>query len=358
MNTTLSQNMQSILLLTAPLITGRNATQSDMLTPGEYKRLHIHLRDMQRQPGDLLSPEADELLNECRPIFDDARLKRLLARGFLLSQAIERWRTRAIRVIGQDDDDYPKRFNERLKNDAPPILYSCGDAAILNTGGLAIVGSRNVDDALIEYTEGVGRLAAESMQTLISGGARGIDQAAMRGALEAGGKVAGVLADSLERTAMNRDHRNMLLDGRLALISPYDPNAGFNVGHAMQRNKLIYALADAALVVSSDINKGGTWAGATEQLDKLKFTPIYIRAEGASEKGLAALRAKGALPWPNPRDTHSFVETITPPVFIETETGKQNELSFATPQHFGSTHDLKPNPIATPSRQTKIEFPI
>lgn len=43
----------------------------------------------------------------------------------------------------------------------------------------------------------------------------------------------------------------------------------------MQRNKLIYALADASLVVSSDLNKGGTWAGAVEQLDKLKFVPVY-----------------------------------------------------------------------------------
>ena len=78
----------------------------------------------------------------------------------------------------------------------------------------------------------------------------------MRGALEAGGRVTGVLADSLEKTAMRREHRNLLLEDRLVLISPYDPSAGFNVGHAMQRNKLIYALADAALVVSSEPEQG------------------------------------------------------------------------------------------------------
>jgi predicted Rossmann fold nucleotide-binding protein DprA/Smf involved in DNA uptake len=64
----------------------------------------------------------------------------------------------------------------------------------LETGGLAVVGSRHVDDALINYTTAVGRLAARSGKTLVSGGAKGIDQAAMRGALEAGGKVIGVLA--------------------------------------------------------------------------------------------------------------------------------------------------------------------
>jgi len=156
----------------------------------------------------------------------------------------------------------------------------------------------------------VGRLAARAGKTLVSGGAKGIDQAAMRGALEGGGRVCGVLADSLEKTTMNREHRNLLLDGQLVLISPYDPSAGFNVGNAMQRNKLIYALADTSLVVSSDLNKGGTWAGAVEQLDKLKFVPVFIRSTGESSAGLDGLRKKGALPWPNPQDVDSFEDVF------------------------------------------------
>jgi DNA processing protein len=76
-----------------------------------------------------------------------------------------------------------------------------------------VVGSRDVDDALVEYTESIGRLTAKARKTLVSGGARGIDQAAMRGALEAGGMVSGVLADSLERSAMNREHRRAIDGG-------------------------------------------------------------------------------------------------------------------------------------------------
>lgn len=302
----LSQNTQAILLLTAPLIAGRGSSSSELLTPGEYKRLARHLREIQRQPADLVSPDASELLRACQPVIEEARLQRLLGRGFLLSQVIERWQARAIWVISRADAEYPRRLKTRLREDTPAVLYGCGDISLLDSGGIAVVGSRHVDESLIDYTMAVGKLAARAHRTLVSGGAKGIDQAAMRGALEAGGKVSGVLADSLEKTTMNRENRNLLLDGQLVLISPYDPGAGFNVGNAMQRNKLIYALADASLVVSSDLNKGGTWTGAVEQLDKLKFVPVYVRSTGESSVGLDALRGKGAIPWPNPHDADAF----------------------------------------------------
>ncbi|MFN9679285.1 MAG: DNA-processing protein DprA [Betaproteobacteria bacterium] len=318
MTPTLSPNTQAILLLTAPLIAGRGTSSSELLSPGEYKRLARHLRETQRQPADLVSPDAADLLRACQPVIDEARLRRLLGRGFLLSQVIERWQARAIWVVSRADAEYPRRLKARLREDAPAVIYGCGDMSLLESGGLAVVGSRHVDDSLIDYTMAVGRLAARAGRTLVSGGAKGIDQAAMRGALEGGGKVSGVLADSLEKTTMNREHRNLLLDGQLVLISPYDPSAGFNVGNAMQRNKLIYALADASLVVSSDLDKGGTWAGAIEQLDKLKFVPVYVRSTSGSSPGLDALCSKGALPWPNPQDADAFegvfdVATLVPP---------------------------------------------
>src|SRR3546814_17110841 len=83
----------------------------------------------------------------------------------------------------------------RLREDAPAVLYGCGDLALLDTGGLAVVGSRHVDDTLIDYTMTVGRPAARPGRTLLCGGAKGIDQAAMRASLAGSGKVCGVLAD-------------------------------------------------------------------------------------------------------------------------------------------------------------------
>ncbi len=360
MSMSLSPNTQAILLLMAPLIAGRDEPSSDLLTPGEYKRLARFLRDQQRQPADLLAPDARELLGECKQLIDSDRLKSLLARGFLLSQAIERWQTRAIWVVSRADAVYPRRLKTRLKDDAPPVLYGCGDATILDTGGLAVVGSRHVDDALVEYTEGIGRLTAKARRTLVSGGARGIDQAAMRGALEAGGKVAGVLADSLERAALNREHRNLLMDGQLVLISPYDPSAGFNVGHAMQRNKLIYALADAALVVSSDYEKGGTWAGAVEQLEKLQLVPVYVRSNGETGKGLEALRRKGALPWPNPETPEALSEALAVELSPRKAAPGQDEFFSSVREEPKQAHEIPQSllPVNDSCPPLSVESPL
>ena len=70
--------------------------------------------------------------------------------------------------------------------------------------------------------------------------------------------------------------RHALERGDLCLVTPYSPNAGFSVGAAMGRNRLIYCLADYAIVVASDAEKGGTWAGATEAL-KNGWVPNVVR---------------------------------------------------------------------------------
>jgi len=296
----LTANTQAILLLTAPLLAG-HGEPVELFSLGEYNRMARLLREKQKQPFDLIEFNAGNLIDLCAQQFGRERLDALLGRGFLLSQAVERWTARNIWVISRADSDYPKRLKDRLKEDAPPLLYGCGDLALLESGGLAVVGSRRVDPELIAYTENVGKLATEAHRTLVSGGARGIDRAAINGALQAGGKAVAIMADSLERAAVAAENREPLMDSRLVVVSPYDPAAGFNVGNAMQRNKVIYALADAGLVVTSDFEKGGTWAGAIEQLEKLRFVPVFIRDGSQVGRGNSALLHHGGLQWPNPQ---------------------------------------------------------
>ena len=63
----------------------------------------------------------------------------------------------------------------------------------------------------------------------------------------------------------------------------------------MDRNKVIYALGDWALVVASDYRKGGTWAGAKEDLDA-GWVPLLVRSSEDASRGLRGLIEMGATP--------------------------------------------------------------
>ena len=351
MMTGLYPNAQAILLLTAPMGTGRGVPAAELVTPGEYKRLARILLDAGWEPADLLGKQSDEALRACRAVLSEERGRRLLQRGLLLAQAVERWRSRAIWVVSRADEAYPKILRAILREGAPPVLYGCGDAAILESGGLAVVGSRNADGTLIAFAESVGCIAAQARKTVVSGGARGIDQAAMSAALEHGGRVVGVLSDNLERAALNADNRSPLLEGQLVLVSPYDPGAGFTVGNAMGRNKLVYALADVALVVNADLKKGGTWAGATEQLDRLRLVQIYARSTGEVGSALDALRRKGALPWPNPTSAEQLDEVFQAPPLASKSAVAELALTYESADEAGN---MEP-PATDPARVRRVE---
>ena len=94
-------------------------------------------------------------------------------------------------------------------------------------------------------------------------------------------------------TVRQPDLRQLLLDGQLVLLTPYAPTAGCSVGGAMGRNKVIYGLSDYAVVVSSDFQTGGTWAGAVEAL-KAGWCPVFARDGAEVPKGNRELLKLGA----------------------------------------------------------------
>lgn len=69
------------------------------------------------------------------------------------------------------------------------------------------------------------------------------------------------------------------------------------------RNRLIYTLADYAIVVASDFEKGGTWAGAIEAL-KAKWLPVFALQHAHMPQGNTKLIERGAVPFPYPFEGH------------------------------------------------------
>jgi predicted Rossmann fold nucleotide-binding protein DprA/Smf involved in DNA uptake len=224
-------------------------------------------------------------------------VEELLDRGGALGIMAERWTSRGLWVLGRGDDEYPIRFMSYLGQVAPPLLFGSGNPKLLQAGGLAMVGSRDASEEDIEFARSVAAACASQGLAVISGGARGVDLESMAAAFENGGSAVGVLSDSLSRATVSARYREGLISGRVCLVSPFDPDARWFAFSAMERNKLIYALGDAALVVSSAAGSGGTWAGAVEALDARKVT-VYVKDHGSVPEGNRRLLARGALPFP------------------------------------------------------------
>ena len=131
---------------------------------------------------------------------------------------------------------------------------------------LGYVGARTIGQEDLDFTVRTVRKTVNLGYGVVSGGAKGIDTVSGTEALLRGGVSVEYLSDSLMKKLKKNDVIRSIQQGKLLLLSAAKPDAPFHVGMAMMRNRYIYAQAEATVVVRSDLNKGGTWTGAQENL--------------------------------------------------------------------------------------------
>jgi predicted Rossmann fold nucleotide-binding protein DprA/Smf involved in DNA uptake len=315
----------AILLLTVSL----GKADDDLgkpLSVSEWARFASWLRSRGLQPQDLMRDDPKALLSDWidRKV-TLSRIEALLERGGALALRLERWERAGLRVLTRAESEYPSSFKERLKEQSPAVLFVTGNTALLHNGGIAVVGSRNASEEDCQFASSFASLAAVQGYSIVSGGARGIDQSAMLGALEQEGTVVGVLSGGLMADSSSAKYRKYIMSGDLTLISPFNPEAGFNVGNAMGRNRYIYCLANAAVVMDSDLNKGGTWNGAIENL-KGGWVSLWVKDNGRADSGNPELVSRGGRWLPEQLPDIRVLLDRTPPVTLPTLT------DFETPQ--------------------------
>ena len=295
----ISPYLQTILLLCSHLGLS-SSSEVAPLTLKDWNPLAKKLQAVSMRPAGLLGRSSEELQSQFNLSEAEAeRIYRLLQRSGSLAIELERLASLGIYAITRADADYPARYRQRLKKSSPSVLFYAGEKALLGQPGIAVVGSRNLEEAGQACAELVGNACGLSGLVLYSGGAKGVDTISMNAALSARGSAVGILADSLEKAIRDPESRAAISRGDLCLATPYSPSAPFSVGTAMGRNKLIYTLADYAIVVASDAEKGGTWAGATEAL-RAKWLPVFVLEHSAMPEGNKVLLQKGALGFPHP----------------------------------------------------------
>jgi len=192
----------------------------------------------------------------------------------ITEDVIKELEQKSIYVITQSDDAYPNRLRRLLKK-APPLLYYCGNIALANMNSVAIVGSRIIDAEAEQYAVSLAKKAVAEGYVVCSGGAIGIDRISETAALNSGGCCISFLADSMIKKSQQPEIRDAVMNGKMLLLSAVKPDAPFNTGNAMSRNRYIYAMSQCAFVVASTYNKGGTWAGASESI-KSRLINTYV----------------------------------------------------------------------------------
>lgn len=335
-------NTQSILLLTSYF--SKSAKDSAKpLTPTEWGRFAQWLNEQGKKPSDLVTTDPRAVLHGWAdskiPL---ERIEQLLNRGHALALALEKWSRAGIWVLTRSDADYPRLLKQHLRTYAPPVLFGCGNVQLLNRKGVGVVGSRKANDADLNYAQELGKRIVEAGYSVVSGGARGIDETAMVAGLSNDGTVIGMMADSLLGAATASKWRQGLMNNNLVLVSPFYPEAGFNKGNAMARNKYIYCLSQAAVVVHSG-SSGGTWTGALENLKK-SWVPLWVKPTEDADAGNLALVTQGGQ-WLEGSAGQLDVEALLMPGIIDTLPGdlladaaafeeERPDLSIVT-QHIG-----------------------
>jgi predicted Rossmann fold nucleotide-binding protein DprA/Smf involved in DNA uptake len=288
-----SENTQAVLLLST-FFSKPKKDEARPLTAIEYGRFARWLHEFNYTPSSLLH-QFNEIVSKWKDPkgkITAGRLTEILGRKAAMGLALEKWQRVGIWVITRQDSEYPQLLKKKLRHVSPPVFFGVGNKSLLQKGGLAVIGSRGIDAVDEQFTQAIGQQAAQENINIVSGAARGVDETAMLASLQAGGTAIGIMADSLLKAATASKWRKHLQNEQLVLISSFYPEAGFNVGNAMARNKYIYTAANSALVVRADEGKGGTWAGAKEN-DENKWVPLFVK-QPSDASGNVVLLNKGA----------------------------------------------------------------
>lgn len=296
----ISENTKTILLLTT-YFNNHDVRQCKPLTVNGYGYFARWLNAFGYQPSDLLNqtklyevferwqnPENHLLikqkvaLNKVDQTINDITLQRistLLDRGVSLSMALERWSAAGVWILDRGHKLYPPQLKSALKEQAPAVLFGIGNVQLLSKPSVGFVGSRDADDEDLEAADYYVKMINNIGFQVVSGGAKGIDSRSMLSSLSNGNSSVGVLADSLLKASVNSQWRPYLKSNSLALITPFSPESRFSPANAMARNKFIYLLSQATVVVcsgeSNKNKKSGTFEGAKENL-KNKWVPLLV----------------------------------------------------------------------------------
>jgi len=328
-----------LILLNAQISVGADHRP---FTNAEIVKIIAKIKEKNFELKDLYDREDAELL----PIFFDSKIIGEKERGFVerLNALIQRQGSMAfdlmelkrwgIQILTIFDDNYPEVFIKYLGNRAPVLLYYSGNLGLIKGDFIGFSGSRlkksNSQDE--ELTRAWARSALKNNFGIISGGATGIDTFATQEAIYQKGRFIEFLSDSMIKRIQINQISKAIQDDRGLLLSEVKPDASFNVGMAMARNKYIYLLAKKVIIIKAEYtikNKkktGGTWNGAIENINSTYIKLLVV--DNKKSKGNQDLIELGATSITNPEDSKSCDLIFSDAIMIQPKETKSADLDI------------------------------
>lgn len=224
-------------------------------------------------------------------------------------------------ILTLADTDYPPALLEIP--DPPSLLYVRGNSALLQRPGLGMVGSRNATPQGLQTAENFARTLAAQGHCIISGLALGIDAAAHRGALAAGGETIAVIGTGADRLypARNRELALAIIE-RGAIVSEFPLGTPAIAANFPRRNRIISGLSRGVLVVEAAPESGS-----------------LITARLAAEQGREVFAIPGSIHSPVSRGCHKLIRQGAK--LVETAQDILEEFNnFANPTGFSASEPL------------------
>lgn len=294
----LSKNSHAVLLLASHLgSAGDGANRDSGLGPAGWQDFTTRIEESTLEsPGDLLQQDSEEWPDDIWTAQTSQDwVEERFSRSTKLAMELEDLNNRGIWVTTIYEAEYPEKLYNTLERKAPPFFYVAGDAENLRKPAIGFVGSRDANESDKEYTRTLVKKALDDEFGIVSGGAKGIDVTSEDTGIEYGGPVIEFPVEGLQRCLKEKKIREAVMNGNLTLASHYHPNASWSMGGAMGRNKLIHGFADYTVVVRSGHQTGGTWEGATENLDN-QWSTLLVCSHDETPAGNQALIERGAIP--------------------------------------------------------------
>ena len=269
------------------------------LTAPEWHHWYERVRNSRYgQLGNLLNADMSEVMMLLNCTEDEAyRLCVLLGRMLPLSIFFDQMCAREIDMMTYEEQPYPQKLRDQLSDKAPPLLYLRGRHEMFRQPAVAVLGGNAPRPDAAAEIKLLARQAAEAGYVIIADGRNGAGIVAAHEAVSHGGFAALVLAGDFNEYVQRPEIEALLADRRISIITPIHPGAPYTSSHANQRNKLIYALSDAAFVFSCEEGKGTTWAGAVEAL-RGKYCSFIYALDTDQHSGNRPLIQRGAMRMP------------------------------------------------------------